>query len=243
MSEYIINNGELYHYGVKGMKWGVRRYRKKDGSLTSAGKKRYNDTDSDQDSTKRKLSTEQKVAIGAISVAAALGVYGAYKLSNSRYFDRTIKAGKDFCRQGHANESVEGLNELVYATFKKKDTSKYAQNVKGQAYKIYSNTNTKIAGNRTAEKIYKDLLKNNDDFRKHYGHMSYKDFNGSLGFANKMIIEQNKLHNKTLNDTYMSPFFDALAKKGYNAVVDTQDKFAKVPVILINTTKDYQIRR
>lgn len=33
-------NDELYHHGVKGMKWGVRRYQNKDGSLTAAGKKR-----------------------------------------------------------------------------------------------------------------------------------------------------------------------------------------------------------
>lgn len=40
--EYILtSNGELYHAGVKGMKWGVRRYQNKDGSLTPAGKKRY----------------------------------------------------------------------------------------------------------------------------------------------------------------------------------------------------------
>lgn len=32
---------ELYHHGVKGMKWGVRRYQNKDGSITEAGKKRY----------------------------------------------------------------------------------------------------------------------------------------------------------------------------------------------------------
>ena len=31
----------LIHHGVKGQKWGVRRYQNKDGSLTPAGKKRY----------------------------------------------------------------------------------------------------------------------------------------------------------------------------------------------------------
>lgn len=33
----------LAHYGIKGMKWGVRRYQNKDGSLTAAGKKRYSE--------------------------------------------------------------------------------------------------------------------------------------------------------------------------------------------------------
>lgn len=32
---------ELYHWGIKGMKWGVRRYQNKDGTLTPAGKKHY----------------------------------------------------------------------------------------------------------------------------------------------------------------------------------------------------------
>ena len=33
-------NDELMHHGVLGMKWGVRRFQNKDGSLTAAGKKR-----------------------------------------------------------------------------------------------------------------------------------------------------------------------------------------------------------
>lgn len=34
-------DNELYHYGITGQKWGVRRYQNKDGTLTEAGKKRY----------------------------------------------------------------------------------------------------------------------------------------------------------------------------------------------------------
>lgn len=44
---------ELFHHGIKGMKWGVRRYQNKDGSLTPDGKKRYDRDIADNNSRKK----------------------------------------------------------------------------------------------------------------------------------------------------------------------------------------------
>ena len=42
MREDYISFRELYHSGIQGMKWGIRRYQNDDGTLTEAGKARYN---------------------------------------------------------------------------------------------------------------------------------------------------------------------------------------------------------
>ena len=49
-----MENHELVHWGVRGMRWGVRRYQNKDGTLTAAGKKRY-------DKEMAKLKAEKKI--------------------------------------------------------------------------------------------------------------------------------------------------------------------------------------
>lgn len=41
MDDFYAEQEYLEHYGIKGMKWGIRRFQNSDGTLTSAGKKRY----------------------------------------------------------------------------------------------------------------------------------------------------------------------------------------------------------
>lgn len=58
MDNYVIYNGELYHHGIKGMRWGVRRFQKKNGSLTPAGKKRQKEKWSDDANEASKIKNK-----------------------------------------------------------------------------------------------------------------------------------------------------------------------------------------
>lgn len=49
---YIILNNELYHHGIKGQRWGVRRFQNADGTRTTAGKRRRSKEEPDLTKTK-----------------------------------------------------------------------------------------------------------------------------------------------------------------------------------------------
>lgn len=60
MENVHVSDNELSHWGIKGMRWGIRRYQNKDGSLTPAGKKRRAKLESELKTLDGKSDSEAK---------------------------------------------------------------------------------------------------------------------------------------------------------------------------------------
>lgn len=116
---------ELYHYGIKGMRWGVRRYQYADGSLTPAGQKRYNNRSNSR--------TERIYKLTSMSVKEAVNSARTVA-TGSQYVDTYLKKGTTFAR---IQTSKDFENFAFYATYKKSDQDKYlglfGKNLKSRA--------------------------------------------------------------------------------------------------------------
>jgi len=94
MSDYI------QHHGIKGMKWGVRRYQNEDGSLTAEGKKRYSIKDYVE------LNDARRAGIRQYNQKTR----GKKGLGNYIFSSKEARAaGKKFVEEKYGNEAIGRL--------------------------------------------------------------------------------------------------------------------------------------
>lgn len=143
---------ELYHHGIKGMKWGVRRYQNKDGTLTAAGKRRAR-TDyasearsmSDQElrSKVNRLNLEKRYYDMSKSNSRSSGNFdvASKALGSASGVGRIAKGGLELAGRSTssvkvANQGVEGLSKSVSAAKKISDISASQKAVKRNRSKL-----------------------------------------------------------------------------------------------------------
>ena len=103
---------ELYHHGIKGQKWGIRRYQYADGTYTPAGRKRYGVSQSS--SNAQRVATMMGMRVKDVVNTARTQVTGR------QYVDTYLKRGTTFAR---IQTSKEFENFAFYATYKKADSA------------------------------------------------------------------------------------------------------------------------
>ena len=78
-----MSSEKLYHHGIKGQRWGVRRFQNKDGSLTSEGEKRYlkgqekaNDKKDSKERARRAAKFSRDFAIDVMGKQVGASLFG-----------------------------------------------------------------------------------------------------------------------------------------------------------------------
>ena len=181
-------NDELYHHGILGMKWGVRRYQNEDGTLTSKGKARYMKVESSKHLQKKDTKNARKTlkyhTKMDTSYAETYGKHG-YKFRNKaeRYGKGTKKYNKYMKKAEENARLAEKYTRSADIAFKKLRDIDSGKLKAGRDFIVQTDFNIRL----TNPGAYLDMAKSiNNDYNKttHY--------NGLGTYDRTIIFKDNK---------------------------------------------------
>ena len=180
---------ELMHYGIMGMKWGVRRYQNPDGTLTAAGRKRYGD----------KSPYEVKTIDG--------DVFRISRGSKNNYNTKKSKVIKTWGE--HLKEKDESNLSKKYKKYIEKAKKQQNKSQNDNSIKSY-NKAAKYMNNGLTDKFNKQYEKK---LIKKYGQA--KDENHNYAKDESYESEYNKLFNSILDKHYNDVLYNSMKNNKY----------------------------
>lgn len=112
----IIEDSELQHHGILGMKWGVRRFQNYDGSYTKKGLERYNKVKSlydEADKRVKSLKNEPKDSIKEAKMERKKAKRDLSKAYDSLKNDYRADKGKDLYRHGKTINDINSKTSML----------------------------------------------------------------------------------------------------------------------------------
>lgn len=220
----------IYHHGIKGMRWGIRRYQNEDGSLTAAGRRRLYG----KDVVIKKGTKIQRISRSKENIRndSRKHIYGAYTRKDKKRYE------KEFTEQlTKGNVVGQGKADRVYKiTYKaNKDLVSPSKNQRIAIRKQLQN-DSKIK--KDFEKGMLDALKESwpdiNDYMTDKQAVNYIDT--MTENAQQQLFGMAVYKNKKVRDAY----FTELSKRSYNAVVDDLDStnYSESALIVIDRYSD-----